>query len=346
MFETGVDEMSWDDTENYRMGGSYNWPSVKEVMDYRRTVKNIIIKMIQDTPLVLPITKESPWWGLLMGMEHERIHLETSSVLIRQLPVDMVTKPDDWVYGPMKYGEHVKTNPMIPVDEKKITYGKPEHFPSYGWDNEYGQVTTRVPKFEASKYLVTNKEFLEFVRHGGYNKQKLWTEEGWSWKIYRQAQHPSFWVCDNGCKSGCGAALSNYSHCHFNDDQTDDYTNGHTNGVNGPSSGVNGHTNGVKKTNGIETVYRYRAMFDVLDMPLDWPAEVNYHEAHAFCAWKGSSYRLLTEAETNVIRDDKVSPREGVKSDIIYQDKIEFNTNFQWIIYTSQYVPAHRTWIS
>lgn len=47
-------------------------------------------------------------------------------------------------------------------------------------------------------------------------------------------------------------------------------------------------------------------MFDVLDMPLDWPAEVNFHEAHAFCAWKGSSYRLLTEAETNVIRDDKV----------------------------------------
>ena len=26
----------------------------------------------------------------------------------------------------------------------------------------------------------------------------------------------------------------------------------------------------------------------------------------------------------------QVSPREGVKSDIIYQDKIEFNTNFQY----------------
>lgn len=50
--------------ENYRMGGSYKWPSVNEVMDYRRTVRNIIIKMIQDTPLVLPITKESPWVGL------------------------------------------------------------------------------------------------------------------------------------------------------------------------------------------------------------------------------------------------------------------------------------------
>ena len=39
-----------------------------------------------------------------MGMEHERIHLETSSVLIRQLPVDMVTVPEGWVYGPATYG--------------------------------------------------------------------------------------------------------------------------------------------------------------------------------------------------------------------------------------------------
>lgn len=29
-----------------------------------------------------------------MGIEHERIHIETSSVLIRELPIDMVSKPD------------------------------------------------------------------------------------------------------------------------------------------------------------------------------------------------------------------------------------------------------------
>lgn len=40
-----------------------------------------------------------------MGIEHERIHLETSSVLIRQLPVDMVTKPKGWVYSPVKCGK-------------------------------------------------------------------------------------------------------------------------------------------------------------------------------------------------------------------------------------------------
>lgn len=53
-----------------------------------------------------------PQWGLLMGMEHERIHLETSSVLIRQLPVDLVTKPEGWVYGPVKAGRHRSSSPL------------------------------------------------------------------------------------------------------------------------------------------------------------------------------------------------------------------------------------------
>ena len=48
-------------------------------------------------------------------------------------------------------------------------------------------------------------------------------------------------------------------------------------------------------------------MFDVMEMPLDWPAEVNYHESKAFCAWKGSDYRLPTEAEHHVMREPQVS---------------------------------------
>jgi hypothetical protein len=35
-----------------------------------------------------------------------------------------------------------------------------------------------VPDFEVSQYLITNAEFLEFVKAGGYDNQSLWTEEG------------------------------------------------------------------------------------------------------------------------------------------------------------------------
>lgn len=47
-------------------------------------------------------------------------------------------------------------------------------------------------------------------------------------------------------------------------------------------------------------------MFDILELPLSWPVDVNYHEAKAFCHWKGPEYRLLSETEHNAIRGQQV----------------------------------------
>ena len=41
-------------------------------------------------------------------------------------------------------------------------------------------------------------------------------------------------------------------------------------------------------------------------MPWDWPVDVNYHEAKAFCKWMGAEYRLPTEAEHHRLRGDLV----------------------------------------
>ena len=84
------------------MGGDYRWPTVQETKEYRLKVRELINKVIDRTPLELPITQESKWWAFFMGFEHERIHYETSTVLIRQYPIDMVSKPIGWTYGPSK----------------------------------------------------------------------------------------------------------------------------------------------------------------------------------------------------------------------------------------------------
>ena len=42
-------------------------------------------------------------------------------------------------------------------------------------------------------------------------------------------------------------------------------------------------------------------------MPWDWPVDANYHEARAFCAWKGQDYRLPAEAEHHLMRGPQVS---------------------------------------
>ena len=43
-----------------------------------------------------PVAWADPAWALFMAFEHERIHLETSSVLIRELPLRLVREPR-WV---------------------------------------------------------------------------------------------------------------------------------------------------------------------------------------------------------------------------------------------------------
>jgi formylglycine-generating enzyme required for sulfatase activity len=52
----------------------------------------------------------------------------------------------------------------------------------------------QVPAFRASKFKVTNGEFAAFVRGGGYSTKRWWSEEGWSWRTFRNVKWPTFWV--------------------------------------------------------------------------------------------------------------------------------------------------------
>ncbi len=188
IFAIGVDEMSWDDLDQ----GNYDWPPVAEVWEYRARVKQIVEKAIAELPLKLPLGWDSPLWVVMMGIEHERIHLETSSVLIRQLPLDMVRTRKEWPVCP--HGGDAPANELLEVLGGKVILGKERDHALYGWDNEYGRLEAQVEPFRASRYLTSNAEFKEFMDAGGYTTRKYWTEEGWDWREFKQAEHPLFWV--------------------------------------------------------------------------------------------------------------------------------------------------------
>ena len=67
-------------------------------------------------------------------------------------------------------------NTLVAVDGARVTQGKTDD--TYGWDNEYGTLTTDVKPFKASKMLTSNAEFFEFVAAGGYQDARWWDEEG------------------------------------------------------------------------------------------------------------------------------------------------------------------------
>ena len=184
----GVDEMSWDDLNSEH----YDWPSVDRVRRYRKEVENRVVE--------LPITWQSPWWPILMGIEHERIHLETSSVLIRQLDPGLVRPSPKWApIAPI--GAAAPANELLEVPGAQVQLGLgswSEIHDFYGWDNEFGQEVIEVEDFLASKYLVSNAQFLEFVEAGGYEREEYWEEEGKEWLRYAKPRHPVFWIEEDG----------------------------------------------------------------------------------------------------------------------------------------------------
>lgn len=267
MFAVGVDEMSWDDLND----AHYDWPAVAEVKAYRDTVRERVDKLITTLPLTLPIDWRHPFWAIMMGIEHQRIHLETSSVIIRRAPVESVRQLPFWDICRQWAG--ASRNELLPVEGGKVVLGKSKDHPLYGWDNEFGHYEHDVRGFKASRYLVSNQEYLEFVKDGGYAAREHWTDEGWNWVRYSGAVHPLFWIQE-------GAS------------------------------------------------YKFRTMAQIIEMPWDWPVEVNYLEAKAFCNWlakrTGKPLRLPSEAEWYRLRDCCGVPDQP------YWDKAPGNVNLEY----------------
>ena len=188
MFAVGVDEMSWDDLED----SHYDWPSVEAVRAYRQQVRQRVGVLIRTTSLPEHLSPEHPAWALIMGIEHERIHLETSSVLIRQHHLKYVQPHPDWRPW-TSYGQP-PANDLLPVAAGAVSLGKRWDDPYYGWDNEYGRHQAEVAAFQAARYLTSHVEYLAFIEDKGYHREEFWDEEGWGWRCYAQAEHPTFWV--------------------------------------------------------------------------------------------------------------------------------------------------------
>jgi len=286
IFEVGVDEMIWDDMQKNDM----YWPAISEIYDYRKEVYDTVVNAIMTHPSLddsdgpLVVDQQHPMWALFMGFEHERIHFETSSVLFRETPFHLVQQPKNWPpLHPTASEQTVRSHPvetvnyptnrMVPVEEDSVDLGKPPSFPSFGWDNEYGERHVKVPPFEASEHMITNGAFWHFVAGGSYSNREHWCDDGWEWRKHRNLKCPFFW-------QAAGPAGSHE--------------------------------------------YTLRTIFNVISMPWDWPVDVTYYEAKAFCRWKESNekkcFRVLTEAEHHVIRH-KDHNLSAARSDV-FADKV------------------------
>lgn len=114
------------DTQAQLYDADYPWPTAAEVDGFREIVRFLVEDIISSdmpSPIDLRprgITDESPWWAVLMGIEHERITLESSLALIRRLPLSCLVSVDEseamgWRVAPSRINGERTTNSVEPM---------------------------------------------------------------------------------------------------------------------------------------------------------------------------------------------------------------------------------------
>jgi formylglycine-generating enzyme required for sulfatase activity len=86
----------------------------------------------------------------------------------------------------------------VSIPAGTATLGLSPEAGTFGWDNEFRATRVEVPRFRIDKYDVTNGQFLEFMRAGGYEDRSLWSPGDWTWKSREAIGHPRFWERGDG----------------------------------------------------------------------------------------------------------------------------------------------------
>ena len=172
-----------------------DWPSLRQVHDYVGRSRAALDEKLTagdlawDSPACDGFSLRTL---LQVAIEHRLMHLETLAYMLHQLPLDQKIPQAD----PPAPSAAAVTKSMLRIPAGSVTLGLPRESGSFGWDNEFAAHTVEVGAFEIAPYKVTNRQYLEFLKAGGYETRAFWSEEDWGWKAQTGISHPVFWRQD------------------------------------------------------------------------------------------------------------------------------------------------------
>jgi len=163
-------------------------PGVDQVMAYRKYVDKGMTTLLNEkySKTIEELT--------VLGMHHEQQHQE---LLITDLKYTFSHNPTYPKYDKKPWvSDHNKD-----VGWQKITEGIYEighQDDGFCFDNELGNHKVFLESFEISKSLVTNGEFIDFIKNDGYSNSNYWLDEGWAWTNNNRITSPLYWYNVDG----------------------------------------------------------------------------------------------------------------------------------------------------
>jgi ergothioneine biosynthesis protein EgtB len=184
--------------------GTKSRPTVKATVAYRKHIDEQMLSFLHRVD-ELP-NAEIVRQLVRLGLEHEMQHQELlvydiKHLLCDQFAVVMKSKPTSVasVEGMAEIeGGLVMLGYSSYGDSPNQSRGRSLHSNEFAFDNEKPEHQVFIPDFSIDKGLVTNGEFLEFIRDGGYKNYRWWFSEGWEVVNREHWQGPLYWELHDG----------------------------------------------------------------------------------------------------------------------------------------------------
>jgi ergothioneine biosynthesis protein EgtB len=169
--------------------GLLSRPTVREVLQYRAQVDDAI----QELLLALPSDSEIEYL-VTLGINHEQQHQELMLTDIKHvfsrnpmlpavcpsLPVRPSASPGEYDFDAGESGIR-----EIGADGDAFCF-----------DNETPRHPELLHEHRIGSRLITNGEYMEFIRDGGYSNSELWLSDGWAVVNTRGWSRPLYWSED------------------------------------------------------------------------------------------------------------------------------------------------------
>ena len=164
--------------------GNLSRPTVKEVYAYREHVDRAMLVL-----LAQPGLSGETLALIELGLNHEQQHQE---LLITDIKYILGHNP---LFPPIE----------IPLQQRQVSYADwvavaagiysigATADSGFCFDNEQGRHAVSLGAFNIAGGLVTNEEYLAFIRDGGYHRCELWHSDGWAWLQQNAVKAPMYW---------------------------------------------------------------------------------------------------------------------------------------------------------
>ncbi len=168
--------------------GLLSRPSLDEVRGYRHYIDDAISGLLsrQDDPELTVLVE--------LGLQHEQQHQE---LLLTDIKHALWCNPLQPAYRASVVSTTVaNTVPLRFVEGREGIVEIGHRGEGFAFDNETPRHRSLLHPHALANRLVTNAEYLAFVREGGYRESGLWLSDGWATVQREGWQHPLYWQDD------------------------------------------------------------------------------------------------------------------------------------------------------